>query len=150
MAYFRNEKGFYNAITYDLAETLCERYESGSACRVWAEALEANWDHRRAYRFHRKACETGLQESCPDAARLKKRVDYEDRQADAAREAQMRREAAAQQASAWRSQAYNAGYTSPGTYRAPTTPFGSSARDIANWQRYEKNLCLGNPVNKYC
>ncbi|MEC8178161.1 MAG: hypothetical protein VX072_00730, partial [Pseudomonadota bacterium] len=150
LAYFRNEKGFYNAITYDLAETLCERYESGSACRVWAEALEANWDHRRAYRFHRKACETGLQESCPDAARLKKRVDYEDRQADAAREAQMRREAAAQQASAWRSQAYNAGYTSPGTYRAPTTPFGSSARDIANWQRYEKNLCLGNPVNKYC
>ena len=150
LAYFRNEKGFYNAITYDLAETLCERYESGSACRVWAEALEANWDHRRAYRFHRKACETGLQESCPDAARLKKRVDYEDRQADAAREAQVRREAAAQQASAWRSQAYNAGYTSPGTYRAPTTPFGSSARDIANWQRYEKNLCLGNPVNKYC
>ena len=131
LAYFRNEKGFYNAITYDLAETLCERYESGSACRVWAEALEANWDHRRAYRFHRKACETGLQESCPDAARLKKRVDYE-------------------QASAWRSQAYNAGYTSPDTYRAPTTPFGSSARDIANWQRYEKNLCLGNPVNKYC
>lgn len=150
LAYFRNEKGFYNAITYDLSETLCERYESGTACRAWAQALEANWDHRRAYRFHTKACRTGLQASCPDAARLKKRVDYEDRQQQAAEDARVRREAAARQASQWRSQANDAGYTSPGRVRTPTTPFGSSARDIANWRRYEKNLCLGNPVNKYC
>ena len=150
LAFFRDERGFYNAITYDLSETLCERYRSGSACRVWAQALEANWDHRRAYQFHKKACDSGLQESCPDAARLWKRVDYENRQQRAAEEARWQREAAARQASTWRSQAYSAGYTSPGRVRDPITPFGSSERDIANWKRYEYNLCRGNPVNKYC
>ncbi|MAK98378.1 MAG: hypothetical protein CL803_08935 [Citromicrobium sp.] len=150
LAFFRDERGFYNAITYDLSETLCERYRSGSACRVWAQALEANWDHRRAYQFHKKACDSGLQESCPDAARLWKRVDYENRQQQAAEEARWQREAAARQASTWRSQAYSAGYTSPGRVRDPITPFGSSERDIANWKRYEYNLCRGNPVNKYC
>ncbi|NCP20324.1 MAG: hypothetical protein GW855_14365 [Erythrobacter sp.] len=150
LAFFKNEKGFFNAITYDLSATLCERYGSGSACRVWAQALEANWDPVRAYGYHRRACNAGLQESCPDAARLKKRVDYENEKRWAAEKSRMEREAAAQQAETWRSQAYNAGYTSPGRVRQPTTPFGSSSRDIANWRRYEKNLCLGNPVNKYC
>ena len=150
LTFFRNERGFHNAITYDLSETLCERYQSGSACRVWAQALEANWAPIRAYRFHLKACDGGLQESCPDAARLKKRVDYENRQRQAAEETRMRREAAAQQTASWRSQASNAGYTSTGRVRTPTTPFGSSPREVENWRRYEKNLCLGNPVNKYC
>jgi len=150
LAYFKNEAGFYNAITYDLSQTLCERYESGSACRAWAQALEANWGYRRAYKYHTMACRTGLQESCPDAARLKKRVDYLNRQQQAADEARMRAQIATQQTNTWRSQANNAGYTSPGRVRQPITPFGSSSRDIANWRRYEKNLCRGNPVNKYC
>ena len=150
LAYFKNEEGFYNAITYDLSQTLCERYESGSACRVWAQALEANWGYRRAWKYHKIACRKGLQESCPDAARLKKRVDYLNRQQQAADEARMRAQIATQQTNTWRSQANNAGYTSPGRVRQPITPFGSSSRDIANWNRYEKNLCLGNPVNKYC
>lgn len=150
LAYIRDEKGFHNPITYDLSETLCERYQSGSACRVWAQALEANWDPVRAYDFHKQACETGLQESCPDAARLKKRVDYENRQREVAEETRMRREAAAQQAATWRSQAANSGYTSPGYSSRSITPFGSSASDIANWQRFQRNLCLGNPVNKTC
>lgn len=150
LAYFRTERGYHNPVTYDLSETLCERYKSGSACRAWAMALEANWDHVRAYRFHRQACETGLQESCPDAARLKQRVDYENRQAEAAEEARVQREAAAQQAQSSRSQLMASGYSSSGYVRRPATPFGSSSRDIANWQRYERNLCLGNPTSTRC
>lgn len=150
LAYFKNEKGFYNAITYDLSETLCARYKSGSACRVWAQALEANWDPIRAYAFHKKACEGGLQESCPDVARLQGHIDYRNRQLDLAEEERRRREAATRQTATWRTQAYNAGYTSPGRVREPITPFGSSERDIANWRRYEYNVCRGNPVNEYC
>ncbi len=150
LAFFKNEKGFYNAITYDLSETLCERYESGSACRVWAQALEANWGSRRAWKYHKIACREGLQASCPDAARLKKRVDYLNRQQQAADEARMRAQIATQRGSTWRSQAYNAGYTSPGRVRQPITPFGSKPREIENWRRYERALCMGNPVNKYC
>ncbi len=151
LGYYRNQKGYHNAITYDLSRTLCERYGAGSACRAWAEALEANWDHRRAYKFHKMSCESGLQESCPDAARLKRRVDYENRQAQAKLEADLRRQAAAQRTTSWRAQANNNGYTSTtGQMRTPTTPFGSSSRDVENWRRYERNLCLGNPVNKYC
>ena len=150
LAYFRDENGFYNAITYDLSETLCERYRSGSACRVWAQALEANWDHRRAYRFHRKACETGLQASCPDAARLKKRVDYENNKRRQAEDDRRRREAAAERAANWRSQASSAGYTSSSYSSSSITPFGSSPSDIANWQRFQRNLCLGNPTTVRC
>lgn len=150
LAYFRDEKGFFNAITYDLSETLCERYGSGSACRVWAQALEANWDPVRAYGFHKRACESGLQESCPDAARLKKRVDYEHNKRWAAEKARMEREAAAQRTATWRSQAADAGYTSPGYSSRSITPFGSSASDISNWQRFQRNLCLGNPANRTC
>ncbi len=150
LAYFRNEKGLYNLITYDLSNMLCERYKSGSACRVWAEALEANWDHRRAFRYHNFSCKQGLRESCPDAARLKKRVDYEDNQRQVALEAEQRRQFAAQQATSARNQLRNNGYTSNGIVRPPATPFGSSSRDIDNWRRYEKNLCLGNPTSTRC
>lgn len=150
LAYFRNEEGYYNAITYDLSERLCERYQSGTACRAWAEALEANWDHRRAYRFHRQACEGGLRESCPDAARLKKRVDYENRQREAAEQARREREFAAQRTASWRTQLSTSGYTSPGYVRKPLTPFGSTSRDQDNWRRYQKNLCLGNPTSVRC
>lgn len=150
LAYFKNEKGFYNAITSDLSETLCDRYKSGSACRVWAQVLEKNWGYRQSYKYHTIACQGGLQASCPDAARLKKRVDYLNRQQQAADEARMRAQIATQQTNTWRSQAYNAGYTSPGRVRDPITPFGSKPREIENWRRYQKALCMGNPVNKTC
>ena len=150
MRHFKHRKGYFNVITYDLAETLCERYKSGAACNSWAEALEANWDHRRAWKWFRHACAKGLQASCPEAARLQKRVDYENRQEQARMEAELRRQAAQRQASSWRAQANSAGYSSTGSYRSPATPFGSSQRARQNWDRYNENLRCGNPTARGC
>ena len=150
LAHFRHSKGLYSTVTHDLSEELCDRYKSGSACRVFAEVLEATWDYDRAYRYHDFACRVGLQESCPDAARLKRRIDYQAAEANRRLDEERARQAAAQRAQTYRPQLSQQGYTAPRASRNPITPFGSSSRDIANWRRYERNLCLGNPVNRYC
>lgn len=150
LGHFRDESGLYSAVTYDLAEKLCDRYQSGSACRTWAQVLEANWDPDRAYRWHNFSCQQGLQESCPDAARLKRGVDYRARQAEARAEAERRLQAAVERGRSYRPQLTQQGYNYTPQARTPTTPFGSSSRDVENWRRYERNLCLGNPVNRYC
>lgn len=150
LAYFRNQEGLYDAVTGDLARALCERYKSGSACRVWGEVMEATWDYQRAFLAHQYSCRQGLQASCPDAARLKKRVDYQKRKRAEAMDAEMRRTAMARQTTTYRAQLSTQGYTSPGRVRTPITPFGSSTREIANWNRYQKNLCLGSSVARRC
>lgn len=150
LSHFRHSSGLYSTVTYDLAEKLCDRYRSGSACRTWAEVLEANWDPDRAYRWHNFACQQGLQESCPDAARLKRGVDYRARQAERQREEEMQRQIAAERSRNYRPQLGQQGYNYSPRQQTQITPFGSSTRDIANWRRYERNLCLGNPVNRYC
>lgn len=149
LAHFRHEKGLYNTVTGDLAEAMCGR-NSPSACRVLAEVLELNWDHRRAYFIHKSACENGLQASCSDAARLKGRVDYENAQITRAEEAERQRLAAIENARTYRAQLSSRGYVAPERSGAGITPFGSSPGDIANWQRFQRNLCLGNPTSTRC
>lgn len=149
LAHFRHEKGLYNTVTVDLAEAMCAR-KSLSACGVLAEVLEANWDHRRAYFIHKSACENGLQSSCPDATRLRGRVEYENAQVTRAEEAERQRLAAIENARRYRAQLSSSGYVAPERSSAGITPFGSAPRDIANWQRFQRNLCLGNPTSTRC
>ena len=148
LGWFRDRRGFYNQVTYDLSKTLCERYQSGSACRVWAQVLEKNWDYRGAHNVHKLICGRGMRESCTDEARLRPRIEYMNRQAQ--REMEARMAAQARQATADRRRLSGMGYTSPGRVRTPITPFGSSARDIRNWNNYNEALRCGNPTATGC
>lgn len=150
LAHFRHSKGLYNQVTGDLSRSLCERYMSGSACRVFAEFSEANWDYGRAYRFHNFACKQGLQSSCPDASRIKQRLDYEARQRAIKREREERYAAAMARGRSYRSQLSQSGYGYNPSITTPTTPFGSGRRDVENWNRYNRNLCRGNPTSTSC
>lgn len=149
LAHFRHKSGLFSAVTNDLATYLCKR-NSTSACRVYAESVEAHWDPDRAYRLHKQICERGLQESCVDAKRLKRGVDYRRRKKQEAREMQVRRQQAQERARSYRPILAQRGYTYTPGYKKEATPFGSSPRDRENWRRYQYNTCRGNPVNKYC
>lgn len=150
LAHFRHSKGLYNTVTGDLSKALCERYMSGSACRVLAEYSEANWAYGRAYRFHKYACEQGLQSSCLDADRIKERLDYEQRARERKIEREERYAAAQARGRSYRTQLQAQGYAYNPASRIPATPFGSGRRDRENWNRYNRNLCMGNPTSTSC
>lgn len=149
--------GEKNQATTDYALKACNQGD-GWSCYLYATntfflSSEGNKD------WFKKACDNGSEQGCDE---VKRRAEYEENRNDpsyncprASCETRtwaefLRDEHAAAAQNQAQNQTGTPGWVIQVPTRMPTTPFGSTERDITNWNKYTENQRCSNPTAFGC